>query len=259
MLILLSPSKTQSIQKTQPAGTRQPRFGDQARVLVSLLDNLGDRELAGILQTSSKLTAVARQRLRDFSLPHMPGSSGAALTTFTGEVFSGIQTEAYTPADFAFADAHLVILSGLYGGLRPLELIQPYRLEMAAKVPVNQENSLYRYWSRLVTEALNEALDGLAGTSERLVVNCASQEYARVVDRSELRAPMLTVGFLQRRYGTTRTIAIHAKRARGLFADYCIRHRLTGRSALAGFDCDGYRLAEADSSDSELVFVKDLG
>lgn len=148
MLFILSPSKTQKKSSKQPGNTSQPQFLAEAGILVSQLQKYDSARLAEIMKTSPKLTGEVKKKINDFSIPHTIENAGAALCTFQGEAFSAIKTNEYSADDFAFADTHIRILSGLYGVLKPCDLIQPYRLEMATKLKTRQGASIYEFWGK---------------------------------------------------------------------------------------------------------------
>ena len=255
MILILSPSKKQTITNKQPQHTCQPAMIDQASMLVALLKSFSQDQLAELMKTSPKLTEQTMARIIDFSAPHMPDISGAALTTFQGDAFAAIATDTYNDDDFNFANKHIRILSGLYGILRPLDLIQPYRLEMATRLKSKKGKTLYDFWNQTITNQLNY---DIGPRKDNVIVNCASQEYAKVIIRDKLNCEMITVTFRQKKKGITKTIAIYAKRARGMFVDYVIRNRITEKKQLSAFDSDGYCFLPRRSTTTELVFIKKL-
>ncbi len=157
-----------------------------------------------------------------------------------------------SPDDFLFAQAHLRILSGLYGFLRPLDLMQPYRLEMGTRLLSDRGKNLYEFWGSAITEALNGELGKMR---QQVVVNCASKEYSRVIKEKQLIGPMITITFKQQKNKALKSIAIHAKRARGMFVDYLIKKRISDIDQLQGFRAGGYTFAANLSTSSELIFI----
>lgn len=255
MLIVVSSAKTQAVTAFSDLPTRQPQLLEEARKLVERCRELDRDQIAILMKISNTLAETTWQRFRDFSAPHEPASAGPALTTFQGEVFSQIQTADYRQEDFLFASRHLRILSGLYGVLGPLDLMQPYRLEMGLKLSVGEAANLYQYWSEKITDQLNADLEQSGG---RLLLNCASQEYSRTVLKDRLDGTMLDLVFKQRKDGSVKTIAIHAKRARGMFVNWFIEKRITNKAQLKDFNRAGYRFAPGLSDDHALVFVTEL-
>ena len=163
--------------------------------------------------------------------------------------------ESYSPDDLLFAHDHLRILSGLYGILRPLDLMQPYRLEMGTKLRSDRGKNLYEFWGSTITESLNADLEEM---QDRVIVNCASKEYSRAVKQNLLIGPMLTITFKQKKNNVLKSIAIYAKRARGMFVDYLIKERIMEIEQLTGFDAGGYAFAADLSTSSEMVFITTL-
>ena len=255
MIFILSPSKTQQISCAAGVTPSQPPLLDQASILISLLKKMGKAELSNLMKTSEKLTELTRSRIEEFIAPHIAGQAGTALTTFKGDAFSSMDTQEYGREDFYFANEHLRILSGLYGVLKPLDLMQPYRLEMGTKLSSDRGTTLHQFWGTRVTKAINA---DLSRRELRFVINCASKEYSRVLQPELLSGPMITITFKQQKGGTLKSIAIYAKRARGMFVDYLIKNRIEDPDGLTSFDAGGYRYTPALSSQEELVFILDL-
>lgn len=255
MLIILSPSKTQSVPQQPASDYSQPALLKQTRLLLKILKSFDQQEIGKLMHISPKLAALTCERLHDFVLPHSPDAAGTALTTFQGDVYSEIDTDSYSDSDFVFAQKHLRILSGLYGILRPTDLIQPYRLEMGTKLANERGQTLYDFWGELITEQINS---DLVHQQENIIVNCASLEYSRAIQRKKLAGSMLNITFKQRKQGTLKNIAIYSKRARGMFVDFIIKKRITTTDDLCAFNRNGYKYAAELSDDAEIVFTVDL-
>ena len=255
MLVILSTSKTQDLKSTPPYRTSQPRMQEQALLLNRRLQSLDTSALSKLMKTSPKLTALTREKIEKFRIPHTPENAAAALTVFKGDAFSALTLSRYSDEDFDHADRHIRILSGLYGILSPLDLIQPYRLEMGTRMETDCGSSLYDFWGDKVTTLLNSDLEKM---KSRIIVNCASNEYSRVVKKKDLHGEMITLSFKQEKQGQLKSIAIYSKRARGMFTDFFIKNRISQQSQLADFHEDGYRLRDDLSTPAELVFVKKL-
>jgi len=255
MIVIVSPSKTQHAKLGPADEYYQPSLMDHTAELIRLLKHMGRVELSHLMKISPKLTDLTCERLQNFTLPHIAGTSGNALSTFQGDAFSAIDTDTYTAEDFLFAHTHLRILSGLYGFLRPLDLMQPYRLEMGTKLVSDRGKNLYEFWGSLITAALNAELETM---NEQVIVNCASKEYSRVIEQKLLVGTMITITFKQKKNDALRSIAIYAKRARGMFVNYLIKNRINDTNALTGFDAGGYTFAPELSSSTELVFTSVL-
>ncbi|MCG6931296.1 MAG: peroxide stress protein YaaA [Desulfofustis sp.] len=255
MLVIIASAKTQRHAPLSELEPTQPPLIEQAAKLAAHCRSLSRLEIQSIMKISDKLTDSTMQRFRDFRIPHEPQTASPALTTFAGDVFAEIDHRRFTTQDFLFANQHLRILSGLYGILRPLDLMMPYRLEMGYKIAIDAAPSLYEYWSEPVTGQLNNDLRRLGAS---VVLNCASQEYSRAVLTEKLAGTLVTLTFKQRRQGMVKTIAIYTKRARGMFVDWFVKNRIDRVEQLKDFDRGGYRFDEMLSGPSELVFIVDL-
>lgn len=251
-LILLSPSKTQELGETSGIHSL-PEFLDKTAQLVAELQEYTESELAALMAISDKLAATTYQRFKAFVFPPHPGNCREALLTFRGDVFSEIEADNYTRDDLSYAQARLRILSGLYGILRPLDLIQPYRLEMGGKFHPHSATSLYTFWRRAVTNSINRSLKEIPNGT---LVNLASFEYFKVVDLAQLQGPVVDVSFKQKKGDTLRTIAIHAKKARGALANFIIANRIEDIKDLETFTINSYSFAADLSTAGELVYIR---
>jgi uncharacterized protein len=252
MLILLSPSKTQETGPRYQQFTA-PEFLEKTEQLVKALRQLNAVEIQKLMNISAKLADSTRQRFADFTSDPTPAQSCQALLAFRGDVFSEIAVDRYTTDDFTFAQKHLRILSGLYGVLRPLDLIQPYRLEMGGKFKPPGATNLYRYWQPDITVALQKTC---SSENHSELLNLASNEYFKAVDTTALNVRIINVFFKQRKEGKLRTIAIHAKKARGALTEYIVKNRLTKSTALKNFNYAGYSFAKTLSTADELVYAQ---
>ncbi|MFN2353764.1 MAG: YaaA family protein [Desulfopila sp.] len=254
MLILLSPSKTQEPEHTC-AETTLPEFQDRAMTLANKLQKLNTDEIGQLMQVSAKLAQTTRQRFVRFTSCPAPSNCSPALLAFRGDVFAEMDVDNYTLEDFHFAQNHLRILSGLYGILRPLDLIQPHRLEMASRFrPMENSNaSLYNYWCEPVTSSLTATL---AGHDPAEVLNLASDEYFKVIASNKLAGKVVKVFFKEHTGEKLRTVAIHAKKARGALVHHIISNRLSSSSALHAFSHNGYVFDRGMSNDNNLYFIK---
>jgi cytoplasmic iron level regulating protein YaaA (DUF328/UPF0246 family) len=252
MLIVVSPSKTQAFTTPRLHTQTQPRHLALAEDLVARMRQLDRQELARLLQTSDKLTEAAAAKLAAFTTPFTAENASPALFTFTGDAYAALRPNEYGEQELDHAQGHLRILSGLYGVLRPLDLMQPYRLEMATSLPTGDCPNLYQFWSAAVTQDLAASLGEQGGP----LVNLASGEYLRVIDQKRLGEDVITPVFRQfhGKSKTYKTIAIHAKRARGQMLDYLISNRLNQAKELQNFDRDGYRFQPETSTDTRWVF-----
>jgi cytoplasmic iron level regulating protein YaaA (DUF328/UPF0246 family) len=255
MLILINSAKTQKVNPRPELPITQPQLKDLVANLAGRCKKLQKKEIISVMKVSEKLAETTWQRFQQFSFPHHETTSGPALTAFAGDIYKEIDTDHYRQDDFLFAQGRLRILSGLYGILRPLDLIQPYRLEMGYKIAIGSIANLYDYWSESITDVLNRDLEE---NGSSIILNCASKEYSRCILNKKLNGSLLNLSFRQKKNGTTRSIAIYSKWARGMFVDWFITNRVSRPEQLKGFDRGGYRFAETLSSEKELVFVTAL-
>ena len=253
MLLLISPSKTQKMEGRFLEPHTLPALLEKSRQLVEQLSLLSRSELGCLMKMSDKLAELTYDRYQRFTLPFTPGNARQALLVFQGDQFISLATDQYTEDEFLFAQEHLRILSGLYGVLRPLDLMQPYRLEMATRLANAQGKSLYRYWQGIISDELRR---DLLGQDNPVVVNLASDEYFKVLRPYDLGCPVLKISFKEMKNDTLRVVAIHAKRARGLMVDEVIRRRLTDVEELKTFSRAGYQYSDELSSNKEWVFSR---
>jgi len=254
MILVISPSKTMAFQDSQYPDYSQPALLDQSRKLVEELKKLSPRQVGKLMRVSDKLAQLNWQRYQDFTTPFALDNSKQALLAFKGDVYSGLDAETFSHADLTFAQNHVRILSGLYGMLKPLDLMQAYRLEMGTKFSIGPCKNLYEFWNSRVTETLN---DDLNIQEHPVLVNLASDEYFKVIHPKILQAPILKISFKENKNGTYRVIAIHAKRARGLMVNYVVKNRLGNTEALKSFNSKGYEFNKDLSSNLEMVFCRD--
>jgi cytoplasmic iron level regulating protein YaaA (DUF328/UPF0246 family) len=250
-LVLLSPSKTQELGPRYQAHTL-PEFLDKAETLVRRLQKLSVKEFVTVMKMSDKLGELTADRYRSFTFPPQIEKSRQALLAFRGDVFAEIEADAYSDNEWNFCQDHLRILSGLYGLLRPLDLIQPYRLEIGGAFKPAPSTSLYSFWKEEITSAIAQTLATKEGA---VLLNLASGEYFKVIDRKKISAPIIDVSFKQEKEGKLRTIAIHAKKARGALANYIIRNRVAGVEELSKFSYNGYFFSKKLSSQESITYV----
>lgn len=251
MLIVLSPAKSLDFSPPPAAPLTLPELSDQTAEVARAAKKLSVRELKRLMSISDSLARLNRERFLAFDPESEDGLQAAF--AFNGDVYAGLRARELDRKALAWAQDHIRILSGLYGVLRPLDAIQPYRLEMGTRLKVRRAPSLYDYWGARISEALNEAAQG---HRDRTLVNCASEEYFSAVDRDALKLPVLTCRFLEEKDGEQRMISFFAKKARGLLARWAIDRRIETAAGLKGFDSEGYRLDPAQSSEIQLTFVR---
>lgn len=255
MLFLLSPAKTLDYETRVPAAVLKkatdPLYATQAAELIGVLRKKSAGQVAALMELSDKLATLNVERYAAWQPEATPLNSKPAVLAFDGDVYDGLQAKTLKAADLAWAQQHLVILSGLYGALRPLDRLQPYRLEMGTALQTARGKDLYAFWGDTVAHHLN---DCQAEEPAPVVVNLASIEYARVVPRERLRAKVVDVTFLEGEGGDAKVISFFAKKARGLLARHAILKRARSVKALLDFNAEGYALDRAASSADALVF-----
>ncbi len=252
MLIALSPAK--ALDFTAPpsqAPVSMPELADQTAELAKTTRKLRAADLKRMMALSDSLAQLNRERFQAFDPDSDEGLQAAF--AFAGDTYIGLRARELDRKALAWAQDHLRILSGLYGVLRPLDAIQPYRLEMGVRIKTRRGHSLYDFWGPRVAQALNAAA---IGHKDRTLVNCASQEYFGAVDRAALTLPVLSCRFLEEKDGDQRILSFFAKRARGAMARYAIDNRIERAADLRAFDRDGYRFAAHLSSETEFTFVR---
>ncbi len=255
MLTVISPAKT--LDFDAPPTTRktsQPRFLERAGQLVAEARAFSPEDIRELMGVSEQLAELNHRRFMNWHTPFTLDNAKQSILAFKGDVYTGLQAETLTAAQLKFAQGHLCILSGLYGLLRPLDLIQPYRLEMGLKFANSSGRNLYEFWGDEITRALNAQI-GKSGSP--VLVNLASNEYFRAVQPGALDAEVITPVFKDLRGDQYRVISFFAKKARGQMARYIIERELNGPAGLKHFCTDGYRYNRAASTARELVFTRD--
>ncbi|MEX1196491.1 MAG: peroxide stress protein YaaA [Pseudohongiellaceae bacterium] len=254
MLIVVSPAKSLDFESPVKTGKYTlPRFTDQSRELVETLREHSPEDLSELMNISARLGELNARRYMNWQLPFTPDNAKQAAFAFTGDVYAGLDVESLSAKDLEYAQRHLRILSGLYGVLRPLDLMQPYRLEMGTRLSVGGAKDLYGFWGEQITQVLNE---DLKGDRPRLLVNLTSNEYFRSVKEKVLEADVISPVFKDHKNGEYKIISFYAKKARGMMAAWLIRHRITNLEGLTGFDAGGYRYSAADSTANRPVFLR---
>lgn len=256
MLTVISPAK--NLDYESPLATpafSHPELLDQAQQLIDALQPLTAADISSLMKISDKLGQLNHQRYLDWQQPFTADNARQAVLAFNGDVYTGLDAASLNDEDFAFAQGHLRILSGLYGVLRPLDLMQAYRLEMGTKfAPADTDaNNLYDFWGETITNKLNQQL---AELNVDVLLNCASNEYFNAVKRKVLQADVITPVFKDEKNGQYKIISFYAKKARGLMTRFVINERITEVQALQDFNLAGYRYSAEDSSAQELVFLR---
>lgn len=255
MLVVISPAKNLDYDSA-PVTKKfsEPDFLDHAQELIEQLKVLSPEQIADLMKLSGKLATLNSNRYLEWSLPFNTDNAKQAILAFNGDVYTGLEADAFSAADFTYAQKHLRILSGLYGLLKPLDLMQAYRLEMGTKFENSRGKNLYEFWGDIITQALNKQLK--SQKSEALV-NLASTEYFKSVKPKLLEADIITPQFKDQKNGQYKIISFYAKKARGLMAAYIIKNRISNVEDLKGFDVDGYYFCPEQSDGKTLMFLRD--
>lgn len=254
MLHVISPAKTLDFDSPSPTAIySQPQFLEHSQLLINDLRQLPPAQVSKLMSISEKLGQLNAQRFLEWQAPFTPANAKQAVLAFKGDVYTGMAAENYGANDFEFAQQHLRILSGLYGLLRPLDLIQPYRLEMGTGFANPRGKNLYHFWGDIITNQLNAELEQ---QRERVLVNLASTEYWGAVNPKRLQAEVITPVFKDQKNGQYKIISFFAKKARGMMSAYIVQNQLTAAEQLKGFDSAGYSYNKAMSSPTEWVFTR---
>ena len=231
-----------------------PDFIKDAEKLIGLLRNLSKSELSQLLEINSNLTDLNFDRIFNWHKPFSAKNAKQAAFVFDGEVYRGLNARSFTPEDYSYAQTHLRFLSGLYGVLRPLDLIQPYRLEVSSKLKNSMGNDLYDYWSEKVTKSILNALKE-SGKSN-IILNLASAEYIKTVQLKNKKVRLIDVEFYEYKNDSLKQIVIYTKKARGLMARFIIQNQIEDVEDLKGFSDEGYWYTPQLSTENKLVFTR---
>lgn len=251
MIVLLSPAKLMNFDDQPAPDTTQPELMDRAAVLSKTTRNLTRSKIQQMMGLSDDLARLNYERFRVFDPDNRSGK--AAILTFAGDVYRGLNASDLAAEDLDWAQNNLRILSGLYGILRPMDRIQPYRLEMGTKIHTRKGETLYDYWGPDIAKTLNASLEASGSDT---VLNLASNEYFKAVDKKTLRAKVIDVSFKEEKGGKSRPLFMFTKVARGLMARWIIENRITDPEKIVNFDVDGYRFDADASSETRLEFSR---
>jgi len=255
MLVLVSPAKKLNFDSdTRSATHTQPDFLTQSTKLVAAARKLSRVKLAQTMNLSDSLAELNYRRFKDFSPPFDLSNAKQAVLVFNGDTYVGLDATSLDDDDMSFAQDHLRILSGLYGLLRPLDLIQPYRLEMGARFQPGRKANLYDFWDRQISDAVNNSLQNQA---DQTVINCASNEYFKAVNPKVLNGAVITPVFKEIKDGQARTLGMFAKRARGMMARFIIKKRIEQPEGIKKFNSGGYEYRSELSDSKQWVFTRD--
>jgi len=254
MLIVISPAKTldyETVPKTKVFTT--PDFLDYSQQLINRLRNFSSLDISELMNVSTKIADLNFDRYESWKTPFTQKNAKQAILAFKGDVYTGLDAETFKADDFKFAQKHLRVLSGLYGLLRPLDLMQPYRLEMGTKLKTDAGKNLYEFWGLDITDGLNKQLKKIKSNT---LINLASNEYFKSVKPKELNAEIITPAFKEFKNGEYKMIGIYAKKARGLLSRYIIKNKLSDPEDIKSFNEDGYCYNKKLSKAGNWVFTR---
>lgn len=254
MLIVVSPAKKLDYD-TPPTTDRfsQPDFLDQSQLLINNLRNFSALDLAELMKLSMNLAELNFDRYHDWTSKLTPENSKQCLLAFKGDVYAGMDAESFSEEDLDYAQSHLRILSGLYGLLKPLDLMFPYRLEMGTKLQNSRGKNLYEFWGDRITDAVN---DQLKAQGDDILINLASNEYFKSVKPKQVEGRIITPQFKERKGDDYKMIGIYAKRARGLLSRYILQNRIEDPEQIKSFDVEDYRFSDLLSKGDQWVFTR---
>ncbi|PSW08874.1 peroxide stress protein YaaA [Photobacterium rosenbergii] len=255
MLIVVSPAKT--LDYDSPLATEtftQPELTDHSAELIEVCRELTPAQIASLMKVSDKIAGLNAARFAEWQPEFTTENARQAILAFKGDVYTGLAAETMDDAQFAYAQQHLRMLSGLYGLLRPLDLMQPYRLEMGTKLDNPRGTNLYQFWGSIITDKVNHAL---AEQGDDILINLASNEYFKAVKPKQVAGKIITPVFKDCKNGTYKVISFYAKKARGMMARYIIDNQVDSVEKLQQFDTAGYYFVPAESTATELVFKRE--
>lgn len=254
MLFLVSPSKSLNFeQSNRVMDFSEPLFEKNSEQLISILNKKSAKSIQKLMSISDKLANLNYDRFQAYDSAESKKNKKQAVLAFTGDVYTGLQADTFNKTDYKYAQKHLRILSGLYGLLKPLDAIQPYRLEMGTDLKNKKGKNLYHFWGDQITEHIN---DDLSSSKKKLIINLASKEYFKVLNKKLLSAEILDIDFREYRGDDLKFISFNAKKARGMMCHYAIKNRIKKADDLKGFDYEDYRFSKENSTDSKWCFVR---
>jgi len=254
MLLVVSPAKKLDFES--PLATQkfsQPNLLEQSQLLINDCIKLSPSDIATLMKLSDKLAGLNAARFGEWSTPFNQDNARQAILSFNGDVYTGLDAQTFSEGDFDYAQKHFRILSGLYGLLKPLDLMQAYRLEMGCKLANSRGDNLYQFWGEIITDELNKTL---SEQGDEVLINLASTEYFKSVKKKQLNATIITPAFKDWKNGQYKMISFFAKKARGLMARYIIQNKLTSVEQLKDFDSAGYQYNESLSKGNDWVFTR---
>lgn len=254
MIVVVSPAKKLDFERDEvKPNWSVPDYLDQSKALIKTARKMTRNDIAGLMKVSEKIADLNYERYRDFETPFTLTNSKQAAFAFKGDTYVGLEAETLSEDDLEFAQNHFRILSGLYGMLRPLDLMQPYRLEMGVRLKNEKGKNLYEFWGNTLTDGLNDLLEK---QQNKVIINCASNEYFKSVNEKELKGNVITPVFKIVKEGVAKSPGMMAKRARGMMARFIIQNKLEKAEEIKKFDMDGYKFMPELSNDENYEFHK---
>ncbi|MBL6448597.1 peroxide stress protein YaaA [Fulvivirga sp. 29W222] len=253
MIAIVSPAKTLDFETEYSHEHTLPRFQKEALELIDELKKRSEEDISTLMSISDKLAELNVERYHNFTKKKDPAHAKQAVFAFQGDVYQGLQAETFSQEELEYSQQHFRILSGLYGLIRPLDLIQPYRLEMGTRLKVSEHANLYEFWQDKIAKQLKK---DLKAQGDNLLINLASNEYFKSVDTKQLKARIIDVDFKDHKNGEYKIISFYAKKARGLMSRFIIKNQPTTVEELKAFDYEGYYFDEKNSTEDLLAFKR---
>lgn len=253
MLVIISPAKKLSVEGKKPDWFTTPQFIEHSEKLIKELRKYSPKKLQQLMSISDDLAQLNVERYQQWTINHDTENTKQALFTFTGEVYAGLNATSFKKNELEYAQQHLRILSGLYGVLKPMDAIHAYRLEMGTKLKIGKKSNLYEFWGDTIVNEINNTLKA---NNDKVLVNLASNEYFKAVNKKKLATPVITPVFKDFTNGQYKTVMVYAKKARGAMAAFIMKNKIKTIEELTAFDTDGYLFNEEASSPKELVFLR---
>ena len=254
MIAVVSPAKNLDFKSDVHFQGTQPRLMENTNELIEVMRKKTVDEVKDLMSISKQLAGLNVHRYKIFEASHSDDNARPAALAFNGDVYQGLQAGTFDESKMDFATKHFRILSGLYGLLRPLDLIQPYRLEMGTKLVFDDYKTLYQYWDNTILDLL---MKDLKEQGDDIILNLASNEYFKSIDKKDMPARVINVDFKDFKNGKYKIVSFYAKKARGLMSRFLIEHQITNPEDLRGFDYNGYYFDEENSSENHLAFKRD--
>ena len=253
MLFLISPAKSLDFEATEVAIKSKPRLLADTNKLIKNLRTKSHDDIKSLMHLSDNLADLNVKRYKSFSMRYSDEKGKQAALAFKGDVYIGMDVSDFDEADFEYAQQHLRILSGLYGFLKPMDMIQPHRLEMGTRLENDNGNNLYKFWDDKITKLVNK---DLKASGSQNIINLASNEYFKSVHKKGLKGNLYNMSFLDEKNGQYKVISFFAKKARGMMCRYAIKNKISNPEDLKGFDLGGYAFSEEMSSGNDWTFIR---